>query len=740
MPQGNTRQDARSPFMRPPAPGAQSYMQGGRLNQELRSPNGQARRSAWQQQGNGGRGRLPPVGRGFYGPPAGPPGSRGAVGSSAGQPRVHPWKNAGFIVRLVILIMLLCLVAPSVYGFGAYQSTIDSATDGMNQLKAVESVINDKNASLFSPQTLSTLQQHLSAAERDFGQIQDQLNSAGVLLSVGETVPVAGGKIADYVRLARVAYDLSAAGNMMISAFSPIIQSLHGALGDPSGTKSLALTAAELGNARSTVQQVRGLIDDAASQESGISLAALGASQATVARELSLLNQSLPKIQSLIDGIDPLMAALPTLLGVNAPASYLVLAVDTAELRPIGGFAGNYGVLTVTGGHLQPSFKLENVYELDCPGLTFNADGSHNGTCPTRAVPSQFSWFTLTWDGVHPSWGLRDAGLSPDYPTSARIAEGLYALESGQHVDGVITITPAVISSLIKVIGDLSVPYNGDVVTVTPQNLEQLIHYYQSNYALGQNGNQKAFTSAVSQALMDKLHHLPAGGFSALLQVAWNALKTKDIQVYVNDQGAEQWLIQNHIAGAVERPQGDSLEVVDTNMAGDKTNLDVTEQITDQITLDQQGGATHHLTLFYNFPGDSFLYGQDNGYIDYIRIYAPPQAEFKPGGSGCTPHQSQDLGHTVWACEINMPTAPASGTIKLIYYVPNVAQNVQGQEQYSLLLQKQAGTANTVDISITPPAGASSVSASAPLKLKTGSGPAQFDGVLNQDVSLWVRY
>jgi hypothetical protein len=653
------------------------------------------------------------------------------------QQRLHAIGRIVSVIMLILSLVLLCGVAPGIYGFAAYQPTYNSAVDGMNQLKAAEAILNNKQVHLTDPQTLATLQQHLAAAQSDFAQIEDQLNSSSVLISLGEAVPIVGSKLTAYVHLARVAYDLTTAGNQVITAFAPILQTLHGALGTQAA-KSPPLTVPELANARTAMQQAKSLIDDAATQMQDVPPTILG-SKSSTAQELAKLNQDLPKIRSLVDNIDPIMAALPTLLGVNAPASYLVVAMDSTELRPTGGFQGNYGILTLVAGHLQP-FTLKDIYTLDCPDL------AKTGQCPAHPVPPQFPWYNLSWSASYPTWGLRDSNLSPDFPTTARIAEGLYTAESGGHVDGMIAMTPAFISSIIKITGNINVPFDGMVVKVTPQNLEQEIHYFESTpQYYGPNGERKVFTSALGKALMNQLHHLPPGDFSALLQMAWNALKTKDLQVYVNDPGAEQWLIQNHIAGAIEQPQGDSLVVIDTNVSGDKTNADVTEQITDHITLDSQGGATHHLTIFYNFPHDSHIYGEYGlGYKDYIRIYAPPQAQLESGPNGCdspgNPVQSQELGHQVWACQIWMQYAPDSRTITLTYYVPNVVQNVQGQHQYTLLVQKQAGTTNVLDVSITPPSGTASLSASAPLKVQAGKGLAQFAGVLEQDLPLWIHY
>ena len=48
------------------------------------------------------------------------------------------------------------------------------------------------------------------------------------------------------------------------------------------------------------------------------------------------------------------------LLGVDQPRTFLVQTMDRAELRPTGGFTGQYGELTINGGRIAP-FALKDI-------------------------------------------------------------------------------------------------------------------------------------------------------------------------------------------------------------------------------------------------------------------------------------------------------------------------------------------------------------------------------------------
>jgi len=76
--------------------------------------------------------------------------------------------------------------------------------------------------------------------------------------------------------------------------------------------------------------------------------------------------------------------------------------------------------------------------------------------------------------------GLRDSNLSADFPTSARLAIDQYGLRC-TPVDGVIAFTPSLIEHILQVTGPTYIPQYAETITV--QNLEERLHYYQLDNA-----------------------------------------------------------------------------------------------------------------------------------------------------------------------------------------------------------------------------------------------------------------
>jgi hypothetical protein len=234
---------------------------------------------------------------------------------------------------------------------------------------------------------------------------------------------------------------------------------------------------------------------------------------------------------------------------------------------------------------------------------------------------------------------LRDSSLSADFPANARIVETAFEHESRQKVDGIIDISPLAIEGVLRVIGPILVPrYN---VTITADNLETELHYFQQDPAaialqneLDPGLGRKAFTNHVGQLLQQKVKSLPTSMLLPLAEQMFADMRAKNILVYFDDQASEALLAKYDLAGAVDTtPHQDGYLLDQTNVSVSKATDFVNVTQNDNVTLDAQGGATHHLTVTFH---GSYAYTQVYGfltYIDYLRFYVPANARLL-GGAG----------------------------------------------------------------------------------------------------------
>ena len=204
-------------------------------------------------------------------------------------------------------------------------------------------------------------------------------------------------------RSSSVGLDVTEMGLDLIEATLPILTRVRAG---PLASGQPLLTSTDLQRLQKALTHADGLLTDVEGQLGGLDLSQLSLTAAQLATFNSLREQ-LPHIHDTLRQANQWLPPIAWMLGVGQPRHFLVQTLDRAELRPSGGFTGDYGVLTLTNGKLEP-FSLYNVNDIDYGLKT-------NGWIFGRRPPAQYSWWPFA------NWGLRDANLSPDFPTTAKI-------------------------------------------------------------------------------------------------------------------------------------------------------------------------------------------------------------------------------------------------------------------------------------------------------------------------------
>jgi hypothetical protein len=322
--------------------------------------------------------------------------------------------------------------------------------------------------------------------------------------------------------------------------------------------------------------------------------------------------------------------------------------------------------------------------------------------------------------------------------------------------------SPFLISRILEITGPIKIPEYNE--TITSQNLEERLHYYQLDNAgirkeeiiekvEDPDSARKLFTARLSRMLMDHVRQAPPDELITLARELLHDLKTKDLQLYVNNPQVQGLLAHYGMTSEIDRSTThDGLYVVQANLSASKASQYVHTTMQDIVSLDSKGGATHTLTmrLVYNQIGP--VYGLDT-YRDYVRVYVPENAQFISGhgfstkdalcgaGYGACPAydiyqdgtllcprglaedgyatsllfdpyyqqlhpmtkiggptnlQSDEAGRKMFGGWAVVPKN-CSLTLTLLWYVPPMGQN-----PYSLLVQRQSSTLPELDLSILP--------------------------------------
>lgn len=543
------------------------------------------------------------------------------------------------VVVAAMLIGLLVPIGTALAAYGTYNTIRGVALDGVNHLLDVKSLFPASKSDLLGALNAPKLEQAQSdfrKAESDFLQLQQLVTRPDIQSAIRQFAPEYGSKLGMAQRLVRVGLDISRMGSELSGVALLGASIIHGSPLANGSTKPL-ITANDIANIEAAIVHGLYYISDIRAQMSQVALSEIPISDAQK-KQLTTALALLPKAQDMLQQGQGLVDIVAWLLGVGQKRRFLVQTMDRAELRPSGGFTGQYGVLEIQDGRLAP-FSLRDVTELDYAG---------NGVELGRQAPPEYrSWMTFGF------WGLRDANLSGDYPTSARLAMQVFQEEGGGPVDGDISFTPVLIEHILDVIGPIKVPGYNEVITA--QNLEDKLHYYQQNYSAIQIQRQKTgtnnaatrktFTNLLGKILLDRVRHLQVKQLMAVAQLAVKDIQSRDLEIYFTNPLAEAWLVQHDFSGAMDTfTRYDGFMVVQSNISISKASQYVHTTEQDNVVLDAHGGATHNLTITLDYKPTGPVYGYDT-YADYIRVYAPADAQLL-GGDGfdsgkplCTPKQ-----------------------------------------------------------------------------------------------------
>lgn len=699
-------------------------------------------------------------------------------GKRARRPRTRRQRIISWALLIVVLLAILVpvgfLVSFGVNAYTTYRDLSNQAHSAVNHLLDVKNAFSGGKSrlnSILDPTNLQKAQQDFVASGQDFQQLQKQLQQSSSLRTITNYFPQYRETLTSAQAASQIGIDVARIGQIATSQAVQIAPSFKGPLLAASG-KPL-VTQALLNTISTTIDQITPLLNDIEARSQSISLASLPIS-ATEKAQVGQLLQALPQVITDVGIVRGMLGDAGWLLGVDHPRTFLVQTMDRAELRGAGGFTGQYGELTINGGRVAP-FSLKDISLVE-----YTSTSANQG----QLAPEQYrAWWPFA------NWGLRDSNVSADFPTTAQLAINLYKQETGDQVDGVISFTPVVIEHVLTVIGPIQVPgYN---TTVTSQNLEDLLHYYQLDNSgilkqiLKQpndtsTSQRKRFTNYLATLVMSKVRSAPPAQLLEIADRVLSDLKSKELQMYFTDPATESILEKYGYAGQMDRATThDGLYVVQQNLSASKASQYVQTIMQDTVTLDSKGGATHQLQirLVYNQAGP--VYGYDT-YYDYLRVYVPPNSKLISGdgfssgtplcggsygdcpvdgvyaggeltcpegqyqpGAGPPSLTDPDGGHWRYLQTIGGPTNTTSDEPGRAMYggwviVPkNCTMNVSlswyvpplSNQPYSLLVQRQAGTFPELDLSILPDAADCA---------KLGTAGLHFDNLLLKDTRFTV--
>jgi len=626
-----------------------------------------------------------------------------------------------FLVALTLALSFLGTPALN----GRYHQDLALAHTGAQDLQVATALMQTLTHTPFDTAVAADARQHFTSALTIFTRLN---NDIALVPDVLTSAPGYGGRLHAAKHLVPLAMEVAQAGLAACTILSTITARFHDSAG-----QALGLNVSDLAVLNNNLQQIKSILNLAIQQVNQLQPQDLQVDP-RLGKMVSEFHSRLPLIQQGIDQASAFFSVAPMVLGIGSPANYLVEILDSSELRPGGGFVGNYGIVTLSGGRLA-SAHVTDTYLLDQGyGQKYHID-----------FPTQYSWF-LT---LSHKWGLRDSNLDADFPTSARNGAMLYKIEGGTlPLAGVVAITPELVERILTLTGPIAVPEYHE--TVTAQNLIALIHYHQlieegqSSVMTSPDGVsslRKHFTALLGENLMARVHSLSGSMLPKMLQVLMDSIHTKDMQIYFNSDTAEKTLQSYHVDDAIQSPAGDAVFVVDANITPNKANRYLVTTVNDQVSIDNAGTATHHALIHYTWttPGltATDFYGSTH-YVDYVRVHVPSNSVLL-AQSGWNPKDSGSIhGRMFWGGYSSIDY-PNNRTIALTWRVAGAAQKNAHGWHYQYLLQRQTGALQNMNLQVTLPSCATIVATSTGM-VEDSKQAVHLTQALTQDTEASIHY
>lgn len=370
--------------------------------------------------------------------------------------------------------------------------------------------------------------------------------------------------------------------------------------------------------------------------------------------------------QKELDVIGQLTDALTKSDGVTR--SYLLLLQNNMELRPGGGFLGQYAVVKIKNGDVAASY-FEDANLLD--------------QRITAQITPPFPFKRLM---QIKNWKFRDSNFSPDFPTNVAKAEYFYRLAGGNpDFDGVIAINAQAFNDVLALTGPVTVPGYG-VEFDSDSGFLKLEEVVEKQYIMDPSldtQNRKAIMKKLTDVMIQKLVSMK--NIPKLSEFVHDEFREKNIMINFKDQALQQLAESVYWDGSVSEDWGsDYLMMVDANMGALKTDYYMKREISYNVDL-TAAKPTVDLEIVYSNTAPAGDW-RTSDYHSYMRLYVPKGSEFIESKMASHLNNGEEFGKTYFGFKVDVLIGGQTD-IHIKYDLPEGL----GKDDYKLLIQKQSG-------------------------------------------------
>ncbi|MBU1177098.1 MAG: DUF4012 domain-containing protein [Patescibacteria group bacterium] len=377
---------------------------------------------------------------------------------------------------------------------------------------------------------------------------------------------------------------------------------------------------------------------------------------------------------SLIDILDSkqisFLKMIPEIAGFNGERTYLLLFQNNLELRPSGGYLGNFGIIKVKNGNT-------TVFETHDTNI-FDGFGKIQTESPK---PIQ------DYLGIN-NWQMRDGNWSPDFKISAEQVEYFYHLQGGQeNFDGVIAVNAGILPNLLKLTGPVYLQ-EFDKEFKSEDVLYQLEYEVEKAYVERniEEGERKKIFKALINEILERAIQGNLSFKNELKNLALKELDEKNIILSLKDIDTQKTISKFKWDGKVDQLyKNDYLMIVEANLASKKSNAFIEREVEYAVNLNEEKPRVNLKIKYAHQNKEKDWFNDD--YRFYLRIYTPIGSWLEnSNGMSSEIEFTNELNKTVFGSWVEVP----AGQEKIIEFEYTLPTSFN-QEEYKILVQKQSG-------------------------------------------------
>ncbi len=521
-------------------------------------------------------------------------------------PRLAPMRVlAGFAV--LFLVVSLPALAVS-FGNSLNRSWVEVQEAGASVSEGVGQALG---SSVPSVQALSDVSSRLRRADQALGRV------SAIAVALAEAVPATRNRYA-------AARSLIRAGELSTQAATLLRQGMDRAL-----AAQVTHPVERLDAFRTYLSAALPLVDEAAALASRADPEDLPEELRSSVAELSSM---LGAAQGVLRESDAMTSLLAFVAGKQETRTYLLVFQNTAELRPSGGFMGSVAEITVDRGEIK---------RVRVPG-----GGPYDLRSELRehvAPPGPLQLIASRWE-------FQDANWFPDFAATADKIRWFWSRSGQPTLDGVVAVNSTLLEKLLAFTGPIEMPEYGK--TLTAENvLFETQKAVELEYDKTENAPKKIIGD-LFPLVLKQLREVPAERAPELLAVFADSLRSKDIQIWLTRPEEQEQVTRFGWLGRLAPSSGDALAIVEANIAGQKTDTSIDENVLHEVEISEDGSIidTVTLTRTHKASKGELFRGVNN--VSYVRFYVPEGSEllaaegFHPPSQGLfkniPPEEGQD--------------------------------------------------------------------------------------------------